>query len=529
MSAPVALLRALQAGLLAVLTGCGDPGGDVRDPPRPPSSPPAPTTGSGPTDTAPPADTAAPAPRMPGLHATFFTDYLDPVLERVEPEVDTDWGDAGPSDDVGADRFSARWTGWLTPEEGGRYTLIVDSDDGVRLWLDDVLVLEDWTGHFVTRNVAEVDLAAGQPVAVRLEYFEIDLAASIRLSWASDALPEQVVPAERLSTDGAPSPLAAPKPPYTNPVIPFDCPDPGVVAAPLGGEDVTEIPFAVVCTGGSFPIRVSRGLVSWADSGAALLPYGVASWSANGFRDWAPELHYVDGRFVGYYTAPDRADVLAIGATVSSAPGPGGVLGPYDDLGAPLVQHPHGVIDATWFEDVDGTRWLLYKPDSNAVGQPTSIYARALAPDGLSFEPGSAEVLLLTNDPASWEGGVIEAPWVIYRNGMYHLFYSGNVYDHRYRTGVARAASLLGPYEKHGAPILSNNERWVGPGHGSVVVVGAEDHLVYHAWTNDGAGGHLAGAGRHVLVDRIEWVDGWPVIGDGTPSRTPQPWPGTAP
>jgi beta-xylosidase len=112
------------------------------------------------------------------------------------------------------------------------------------------------------------------------------------------------------------------------------------------------------------------------------------------------------------------------------------------------------------------------------------------------------------------------------RDGFYYLFYSGNVYDHRYRTGVARSAALAGPYEKHGAPILVNNERWVGPGHGTVLDLEGAHYFFFHAWTNAGNGTNLAGPGRHGLVDRIEWLDGWPRIHDGSPSRAWQPWPG---
>jgi beta-xylosidase len=266
--------------------------------------------------------------------------------------------------------------------------------------------------------------------------------------------------------------------------------------------------------------------VSWTDTGATLLPTGQPAWAANGFRNWAPELHWVDDRAVAWYTSANGSDTLSIGVTAATIPGNAGILGPYADLGIPLVEHPDGVIDANFFEDDDGSRWLTYKIDGNAYGRPTPVFVRQLAPDGLSFEVGSVPVQILVNDPATWEGGVVEATWLIHRNGWYYLFYSGNVYDWRYRTGVARAASVLGPYEKRGEPILANNERWVGPGHGSVVAVGDQDYFVYHAWTNDGAGFELAGAGRQVLVDRIDWVDDWPVIHDGTPSRTPQPWPG---
>ena len=56
--------------------------------------------------------------------------------------------------------------------------------------------------------------------------------------------------------------------------------------------------------------------------------------------------------------------------------------------------------------------------------------------------------------------------------------------------------------------------------------VGDKDYFVYHAWTNAGDGTQLSSGGRQILVDRIEWIDGWPSISDGSPSHTPQPWPG---
>jgi GH43 family beta-xylosidase len=459
----------------------------------------------------------APVAPQPGLRAEYFADYLDPVLEQIEPTLDHDWGDGAPSKDVGKDRFSARWTGMLVPPESGMYTLTAETDDGVRLWIDGKLVIDDWHGHFVTATDAAVALQAGVPVSIRLDYFELDLAASARLSWSSATLAKEIIPTTSLLAAPAKSGLPGPKPPYANPVIASDCPDPGVIAQGPGASPT----YDVVCTGGSFPIRTSRDLISWSKSGSAVLPAGKPPWAANGNRNWAPEIHPVDQGFVAYYTTVNGADVLSIAAAHAAS-----ALGPYTDSGGPLVQDPLGVIDATFFEDADGKRWLLYKIDGNSKGKPTPIYARELKKDGLSFAAGSVATKILVNDAATWEGGVVEAPWLVVRNGMYYLFYSGNVYDHRYRTGVARASSVLGPYEKHGAPILGNNERWVGPGHGSVVAVGAKDYFVYHAWSNAGNGTQVAADGRQVLIDRIDWKADWPVIHDGSPSRTPQPWPG---
>ena len=461
-----------------------------------------------------PAPEPVPVP-VPGLYAEYFNGYHDKLVERVEPAIDHDWKAGRPAPGIGKDGFSARWTGTLTPVVSGKTTFAIDADDGVRLWIDGKLVIDDWRAHFVERHTGEIELTKDEPVSIRVDYFEADLEASIRLSWsAGEALPEQVIPADRFTTTNEPSGLIGPRPPFTNPVIPFDCPDPGVL-----GVDGT---FYAACTGGRFPIRTSRDLVRWKDvPGAAILPGGKPAWAANGGRNWAPELHRAGNSFLAYYTSVNGANVLSIG--VASAPAP---TGPWTDKGSPLVTSSQGVIDATFFEDDDGSRWLFYKIDGNAQGQATPMYVRRLAADGLSFAPGSTQTQVLTNNPATWEGGVVEAPWVVKRDGRYYMFYSGNVYDHRYRTGVARATSIKGPWEKKGPPILTNNNAWVGPGHGSVVRVGDTDWFTYHAWQNAGNGTAVSAKGRMVLVDRITWKDGWPSIAGGSPSTSAQPAPG---
>ena len=458
-----------------------------------------------------------PPPIVPGLRAEYWNDYLDRTVVRVEPMLDVDWLDGAPDPLLAADRFSARWSGWLTAPSSGTYSIITETDDGVRVWIDDVLVLDDWIPHFVTRNEATVELEAGTAVPLRVDYFEIDLAASASLRWAAEGIAEAPIPESALSTIEVPGDDDGPKPPYQNPVVPFDCPDPGVLAAP----DAAMPGYYMVCTGGSFPIRFSRDLVRWSDTASAILPAGKPAWAANGFRNWAPELHRFGDGFIAYFTTVDAQDRLCIGAATADDP-----LGPYTESAGPLVQHSLGVIDATYYEAA-GVPWLIYKIDGNSQGQPTPILAQQLAADGLSFEAGSAPVQLLVNDGGTWEGGVVEAQWIVRHDDMLYMFYSGNVYDHRYRTGVARSTAITGPWEKLGPPILSNNERWVGPGHGTVLTIDGLDYFFYHAWTNAGDGTHLQAQGRHGLVDRIVWVDGWPTIHDGTPSRSLQPWPGT--
>lgn len=470
------------------------------------------------TDSADSTTAEPPPPPLPGLWGEYFDRYHDLVLSRYEPGLDHVWGLEAPAPELGVDRFSARFSGTLTPPATGSYTLASESDDGVRVWIDGALVIDDWNAHFVTRTEASVALTEGVPVPILVEYFEIDIEASLRLLWSTEAMPEAVIGPEHLQAPAIDSGLPGPKPPYINPVVPFDCPDPGVVAVP---EDDGTAAYYMVCTGGTFPIRHSRDLVFWEDTGAVLLPAGKPTWAANGNRNWAPEIHRVGDGLVAYFTTVDGGNTLCIGAATADDP-----LGPWVESPGPLVQHPQGVIDATYVEDDAGTPYLVYKIDGNSVGQPTPIFARQLAPDRLTFAAGSMQVQLLVNDPGTWEGGVVEAPYFARHDGSWYLFYSGNVYDHRYRTGVARSAALTGPYEKHGPPILANNGRWVGPGHGTVLELEGAAYFFYHAWTNAGDGTNLGAGGRNGLVDRIEWVDGWPTIHDGSPSRTWQPWPG---
>lgn len=406
-----------------------------------------------------------PAVPVPGLRAEYFDAFLDRKIDRIEPNVDQDWGDAsGPDQGVGTDAFSARWSGTLTAPATGAYKLIVDSDDGIRVFVDGKIVIENWTGHLVTRNQASVQLEGGKPVAIRVDYFELNLRASVRLSWSSAAIAEEIIPSKYFYTQARVD-LPSPKPPYANPVLARNCPDPGVLATTTANGPQ----FYAVCTGGSFPIRTSRSLTAWTDTGKTVFA-GKPPWAANGGRNWAPEIHQVGPQFVTYFTSVNGANVLSIGAASSA-----NVLGPYADRGGALVENPVGVIDATFFEDDDGSRWLFYKIDRNSQGNATPIFVRKLDASGLNFAAGSVATEVLRNQTTTWEGGVVEAPWVVKHGATYFLFYSGNVYDARYRTGVARASKLTGPYEKFGSPILANNAHWEGPGHGSVVHVGALD------------------------------------------------------
>lgn len=453
-----------------------------------------------------------------GLRAEFFRHHGQLAHERIDAQVDFEWAGA-PVGEVDPDHFSVRWSGWLDVPAAGTYTFLTDNDDGVRVWVDDQLVIDDWVMHSIKHNEGTVDLPAGF-VPIRVDYFDFTSTAKIHLSWSSDDIPAEIIPRENLRALPAPSGLAAPRPPYRNPTTSYACPDPSVIS-------VSPAEFYMVCTGGTFPIHRSSELLFWDDTGSSILPDGQAPWATDGSRNWAPEIHQVGTRFVAYFAALDKqTGKMAVGAAFAAD-----ALGPYTDRGGPLVQAPEsGAIDPSFFRDVNGRQYLIYKLNSPGTDQPATLMARELTPDGLSFADGSQPVQLLASNPSTWEGTVIEAPYVVHHGDYYYLLYGGNAADYRNRIGAARATSVLGPYQKRGNPILANNATWVGPGQPSVVTVNDTEYLVYHAWRATTDGKNNTTIGREMLLDPIVWGDdGWPIVSDGSPSTTPVTWPGGDP
>lgn len=292
---------------------------------------------------------------------------------------------------------------------------------------------------------------------------------------------------------------------YANPVVPFDCPDPGVV------RDASQ--WIMACTSGNaanaYPIYTSPDLVTWKAAGH-IFPSGKHPvWAVSDF--WAPEIHKVGAQWVAYFSARGQDGMLAIGA--ASSPNS---TGPFTDIGKPLIHDAQmGLIDVSEF---DG--YVLWKEDGNAVGKKTPIHAQAHAADGLSLTGSPAT--LITNDQ-QWEGNVVEGPWMVQHAGTYFLFYSGAAYNNAsYAVGVAKSNSPLGPFTKAPGPILVTGGAWAGPGHCSVVdTPRGNTAMVYHAWKSSSIGG---APGRLVLVDTIDWSGAWPNL-PVSPSRTSRPPP----
>jgi len=121
-----------------------------------------------------------------GLKAEYFDNKnLDgkPVKTLVDKEINFNWNWTGPFDDFPQDNFSVRWTGFIKTNLPGRYSIDVASDDGVRLYLDDELVINDWTDHALMTNSFTANFEANKFYKIKLEFYENGGSAAVVLGW----------------------------------------------------------------------------------------------------------------------------------------------------------------------------------------------------------------------------------------------------------------------------------------------------------------------------------------------------------
>jgi beta-xylosidase len=288
------------------------------------------------------------------------------------------------------------------------------------------------------------------------------------------------------------------------------------------------------------PILRSADLVDWEYVGDAFTPDTRPAYAAEGAALWAPDVRYVDGRWVMYYVVTqtsltDGPNDNAVG--VATAPTP---AGPWTDSGEPVVEPRPGLSgnpdDFLWTFDpahlvaADGRQYLFY---GSYYG---GVFGAELSADGTEVVGEPVQVAIDNR---------FEGTYVVPRDGWYYLFASSSNCCAGPVTGysvfVGRSESPLGPYvDRDGIPLTAsrtggtivvtpNGNEWVGTGHNSVATdVAGRDWFVYHAidradpWLDEPFGINE----RPMLLDRLDWVDGWPVVEAGAfASGEPRPGP----
>jgi len=333
---------------------------------------------------------------------------------------------------------------------------------------------------------------------------------------------------------------------YVNPVFDFDFPDPTVIRASDGWFYAYATQAVVDGQPHNFQLARSRDLVNW-ERMPDPLPVKPA-WAGGTQLFWAPDVHQRGETFYMYFSAvlnPDEAakfkkeinqekseeSVFCLAVATAKAAG-----GPFVDSGQPLKCGLSFVnIDPMAFDDPKTGRKFLYW---GSGFQP--IRVQELSDDRLSFKPSSRPVELIKADKSIPFQTLIEGAWVVYRDGWYYLFYSGEncchgpLDDIKYAALVARSRSATGPFEtlaqatgKADSTILRKSREWVAPGHNSIITDAAgQDWIAYHAisrshpYLTKEIGGDRS-VRRVMLLDRIVYRNGWPQVEpNGQPTST---------
>jgi glucose/arabinose dehydrogenase len=138
-----------------------------------------------------------------GLAQTIYNNRnrTGTVVQRNIKTIDFDWGEGAPHDLIGPDTFFIRFRGKVQPEFTETYTFYTQADDGVRLFVNGQLLIDQWNDSGGEELSASIDLEGGRKYDLRFDYFENGGAAKAILMWSSDSTPKQVIPRSKLFSD----------------------------------------------------------------------------------------------------------------------------------------------------------------------------------------------------------------------------------------------------------------------------------------------------------------------------------------
>ncbi len=246
-----------------------------------------------------------------------------------------------------------------------------------------------------------------------------------------------------------------------------------------------------------------------------------------GAHIWAPEIHFIDGKWYVYFAAGAAEKIWEIRIYVLENSSPNPLEGEWVEKGQLKTGWESFSLDASTFAH-RGQRYLLWTQRHPDI-KGTNIYlAKMDTPWSIS-----TPAVLLSKPEFPWEQvryWVNEGPTVLHRNGRLFLTYSAAGTGAEYCLGLLTAsedADLLDPksWTKSPAPVFATSEAngIYGPGHNCFATENGVDLLVYHARNyRDIPGDPLRDPNRHTRVQPVTWrADGTPDF--GVPVRETQP------
>jgi hypothetical protein len=138
-----------------------------------------------------------------GLAAAYFTGprLSRHAFERIDHTIDFSWGRRAPMDGMPADHFSVRWKGCLYVERGARIVLAAGGDDGIRVFVDGRIAIDDGGRHMFRVRKAQGEIAPGLH-RIRVDYEEWVGHARALLAWSRSGAEPEPIPASNLVPPG---------------------------------------------------------------------------------------------------------------------------------------------------------------------------------------------------------------------------------------------------------------------------------------------------------------------------------------
>ncbi len=133
-----------------------------------------------------------PTPEVHGLTGTYYRGvyFGEKALTRTDAVIAFNWEGTSPAPELPRENYSVRWTGFLQAPKTGTYTLVVTADDGMRIWLGNGIVLDEWRPQPPTTFRVQVKLTAGQVYPLRVDYFQLGYQSRAQLSWIPPDAPK---------------------------------------------------------------------------------------------------------------------------------------------------------------------------------------------------------------------------------------------------------------------------------------------------------------------------------------------------
>ncbi|HTH46998.1 MAG TPA: PA14 domain-containing protein [Candidatus Limnocylindria bacterium] len=350
-----------------------------------------------------------------GLQGEYFSNQAKtfngpPTLVRTDSTVNFDWGSGSPDPKISADTFTVRWTGQVQAQFSETYTFTTTSDDGVRLYVNGQLIIDEWIDQGPTDWTGSIALQAGKFYDIRMEYYENGGGAVAKLAWSSPSTSQTIIPTSQLYL-----PNLAPFVALTSPAPGFTVAGPASVTLTATATDADGQVAKVVFYDGSSAVGTLTNTPYTLT--VPRLPVGFHSLSAVATDDRGAtnksaavtiNVTAGSGRRFGLSTRPQAQPYLGL-PTDGNAPMPAllsqtGAFVDVTTLAPATGLVPYGVNSPFWSDGARKLRWLVVPYDGGALRPAQQI--QFSAEDNWVFPAGTVFVKhfdLQTNetDPAA--------------------------------------------------------------------------------------------------------------------------------